>query len=169
MAGVGGASIAFGGGGDAGHAAGFSARGSLWKTASTADTAKRHKHCISSSATMESIQTPQQHSRQESAHYLSVPPLSSERMIQEFICHHITSAVSLHYPKQKLTHSRTHHPAFRIPSIFEPLYLHLLLITVLQPTVPPNIHGTSAFIQLLFMTVSKYRRNRIKTGRTGER
>ena len=51
MAGVGGASIALGGGGDAGHAAaaaaaGFSATGreSLWKTASTAATAKRHKY-----------------------------------------------------------------------------------------------------------------------------
>lgn len=48
MAGVGGASIALGGGGDAGHAAvaaaGFSATGreSLWKTASTA--AKRHEY-----------------------------------------------------------------------------------------------------------------------------
>jgi len=55
VAGVGGASVALGGGGDAGHAAaaaaaaaaaGFSATGkeSLWKTASTAATAKRHEY-----------------------------------------------------------------------------------------------------------------------------
>lgn len=52
MAGVGRASVALGGGGYAGHAAaaaaaaGFSAtvRESLWKTASTAATAKRHEY-----------------------------------------------------------------------------------------------------------------------------
>lgn len=48
MAGVGGASVALGGGGDTGHAAsaGFSATGtaSLWKAASTAATAKRHEY-----------------------------------------------------------------------------------------------------------------------------
>lgn len=51
MAGVGRASVALGGGGYAGHAAaaaaaGFSATGreSLWKTASTAATAKRHEY-----------------------------------------------------------------------------------------------------------------------------
>lgn len=60
MAGVGGASVALGGGGDTGHVAaaadaGFSATGreSLWKTASTEATAKRHKLCISSSATID--------------------------------------------------------------------------------------------------------------------
>lgn len=58
MAAVGGASVALGGGRDAGHvgaaaaAAGFSATGreSLWKTASTAAKAKRQELCISSSA-----------------------------------------------------------------------------------------------------------------------
>lgn len=77
MAGVGGASVALCGGGDAGHsaaaaaAAGFSAteRESLWKTASTAHTAKRQELCISSSATIKSIL--QQQRKQQLGHHLS--------------------------------------------------------------------------------------------------
>lgn len=73
MAGVRGASVSLCGGGDTGHtaaAAGFSARerDSLWKTASTAHTAKTQEPCISSSATIQSI--PQQQRRQWAGHHL---------------------------------------------------------------------------------------------------